>query len=118
MPLIFLGVLLNTSAQLMLKAGVNRLGQLDFAWQRVISFCFEVAMNPYIFTGLFFYVISVVLWLLVLSKTEVSLAYPMISLGYVLNAVTAYYLFGESLSVSRMAGILIILCGVYLIARS
>lgn len=118
MPLIFLGVLLNTGAQLMLKAGVNRMGQLDFAWQRLFSFCFEVAMNPYILTGLLFYVISVVLWLLVLSRTEVSLAYPMISLGYVLNAVTAYYLFGESLTLSRMAGILIILCGVYLIARS
>lgn len=118
MPLILISVLLNTGAQLLLKAGVSRMGTLEFAWPKLISTGYDIAMNPFIVTGLFIYVISVVLWLLVLARVEVSFAYPMISLGYVLNAITAYYLFGESLSISRMLGILVILCGVYLVARS
>ncbi|MBA2655044.1 MAG: EamA family transporter [Gammaproteobacteria bacterium] len=118
MPLILFGVVLNTGAQLLLKAGVNRMGQFDFVWAKIVPLGLQIATNPYILIGLFSYVISVGTWLLVLSRVDVSYAYPMISLGYVLNAVTAYYLFDETLSISRMMGIFVILCGVYLVARS
>jgi multidrug transporter EmrE-like cation transporter len=46
------------------------------------------------------------------------MAYPMLSIGYVVNAIAAWYLFGEYISVQRMAGIAIIIVGVYLVARS
>jgi multidrug transporter EmrE-like cation transporter len=49
---------------------------------------------------------------------QVSIAYPMLSIGYVLNAVAAWYLFGESVSPMRLAGIGIIVVGVYIVARS
>jgi multidrug transporter EmrE-like cation transporter len=117
-PLILLGVILNTGAQLLLKAGMNRIGHFEFALSKLFSISLQVAMNPYILMGLLGYVVSVVIWLLVLSRVDVSFAYPMISLGYVLNAVTAYYLFEESLSITRILGIVVILCGVYLVARS
>ena len=61
---------------------------------------------------------SVVVWLLVLSRVQVSYAYPMLSIGYIVNAVAAYYLFGEDLSFIRIAGIVVIIMGVYLISRS
>lgn len=117
-PLIFFAVILNTGAQLLLKAGMNRLGQFEFAFSKLINIGTQVMVNPFVLLGFLTYVISVLVWLLVLSRVEVSFAYPMISLGYVLNALTAYYLFGEALSISRMIGILIILCGVFLVARS
>jgi multidrug transporter EmrE-like cation transporter len=118
LPLILLAVFLNTGAQLLLKAGMNRFGEFEFALPKLINIGTQLVLNPYIMLGFLTYVISVLVWLLVLSRVDVSFAYPMISLGYILNALTAYYLFGEALSLTRMVGILIILCGVYLVARS
>jgi len=53
-----------------------------------------------------------------LSRVEVSIAYPMLSIGYVLNAVAAWYLFGESLTAQKLVGIGFIVAGVFLVARS
>jgi multidrug transporter EmrE-like cation transporter len=63
-------------------------------------------------------VLSVVVWILALARVEVSVAYPMLSLGYVVNALAAWWLFNESLSGARIAGIGVILVGVWLVARS
>jgi multidrug transporter EmrE-like cation transporter len=63
-------------------------------------------------------VFSVVVWIVGLSRVDVSIAYPMLSLGYVVNAFAAWYLFGEVLSVQRLVGIGIILIGVFVLARS
>ena len=58
------------------------------------------------------------MWLLVLSRVEVSFAYPLLSVGYIVNAIAAYYWFAEDLSITRMAGIAVIIAGVCLVARS
>jgi multidrug transporter EmrE-like cation transporter len=68
--------------------------------------------------GMACYVVSLVVWIMGLSRVEVSIAYPMLSVGYVLNAVAAWYLFGEAVSVTRLVGIGIIIIGVYIVARS
>ena len=57
------------------------------------------------------------MWIVGLSRVDVSIAYPMLSLGYVVNAFAAWYLFGEVLSVQRLVGIGIILIGVVVLAR-
>jgi len=118
LPLILLGVLLNAAAQLLLKEGMLRIGHFDFAWANAIPIGIQAAMSPFILAGLFSYVVSVVVWMLVLSRVEVSYAYPMLSIGYIVSAVAAYYLFHEELSVTRIAGILVIVAGVYLVTRS
>jgi multidrug transporter EmrE-like cation transporter len=117
-PLLLLGVLLNALAQLFLKAGMNKIGHFSFTLQNVIPIGFKVASNIPIIAGLSCYVISVLVWLLVLSRVEVSLAYPMVSLGYVVNAVAAYYLFAENLSFTRIIGISVILVGVFIVSKT
>ncbi len=57
-------------------------------------------------------------WILALSRVDVSVAYPMLSVGYVVNALAAWLLFSEAVTVSRAAGIGIIILGVWLVARS
>jgi drug/metabolite transporter (DMT)-like permease len=57
-------------------------------------------------------------WIVGLSRVEVSLAYPMLSMGYVVNALAAWWLFGESLGPMRWAGMMLILAGVLVISRS
>jgi multidrug transporter EmrE-like cation transporter len=116
--LILLGVLLNAGAQLLLKAGMNQIGHFDFSIANMVPIGLRVAATPPIIVGLVAYVFSVVVWLLVLSRVQVSYAYPMLSIGYVVNAVAAYYLFGEDLSLIRITGIVVIIAGVYLISRT
>lgn len=118
MPLILLAVIINVAAQLALKAGMNRIGEFNFSWANVAPIAWQVATNPFIIAGLALYVVAVIVWLLVLSRTEVSIAYPLMSLGYILNAIAAYYIFGEDLSIIRIVGIFVIMAGVYLIART
>ena len=104
---ILAGVLLNAGAQLLLKAGTNA---------RPLGI--ELAIEPHIMGGLACYVVSVVLWVVALSKVPVSIAYPMLSIGYIVNAVAAWYLFGETLSTMKLAGIGVIVAGVFMVARS
>jgi len=68
--------------------------------------------------GLACYVVSVGVWLLGLSRVDVSIAYPMLSLGYIVNALAAWWLFGEAVTLQRAVGIGIIIVGVYVVARS
>jgi multidrug transporter EmrE-like cation transporter len=62
--------------------------------------------------------VSVVVWILALSRVPVSVAYPMLSIGYVVNAIAAWMLFGESLGAQKLVGIGFIVVGVWLVARS
>jgi len=116
--LIVVGVMLNACAQLLLKSGMLRVGHFDFTLQNAVPIGMKVLTNIPILSGLSFYVLSVGVWLLVLSRVPVSFAYPMLSLGYIVNAVAAYYLFGEPLTSLRILGIFIIIAGVYLVAQS
>ena len=116
--LLMLGVFLNASAQLLLKAGTNAVGQFEFSAGNIVPVGMRLALEPHILGGLACYVISVVVWILGLSRVEVSIAYPLLSVGYVLNAVAAWYLFGEAVTLTRLAGIGVIIIGVYIVARS
>jgi multidrug transporter EmrE-like cation transporter len=116
--LLMLGVFLNASAQLLLKAGTNAVGQFEFSASNIVPVGMKLALEPHIMGGLACYVVSVVVWIMGLSRVEVSIAYPMLSLGYVLNAAAAWYLFGEAVSLTRLAGIGVIIVGVYIVARS
>lgn len=115
--LILLGVLLNAGAQLLLKAGMCQIGHFDFTLTNALPIGLKVAGSPQVLTGLLLYVISVGVWLLVLSRVPVSYAYPMLSIGYIVNAIAAYYLFGEPLTSLRVVGIFIIIAGVYMVAQ-
>ena len=117
LPLILTGVFLNAVAQLALKQGAGRLGDLAFSWNNVIPIGIQVIFNPWIFLGLFLYGVSVVLWILALSRVEVSFAYPLLSIGYILVAIAGYFLFNEPLSMSKIFGILLIIAGVIFLSR-
>lgn len=116
--LVLSGVLLNACAQLLLKAGTNRVGEFAFSLANVIPVGSRLATSPYVAGGLACYVVSVVVWILALSRVPVSVAYPMLSIGYVVNALAAWALFGEALGPQKLAGIAFIVVGVFLVARS
>ncbi len=116
--LILAGVLLNAGAQLLLKAGTNAIGQFEFSAANIVPVGMKLALEPHIMGGVACYVVSLIVWIMGLSRVDVSIAYPMLSIGYVLNALAAWYLFGESISAQKLVGIGFIVAGVYLVARS
>jgi len=116
--LVLSGVLLNAAAQLLLKAGTNSVGSFGFTADNLFPIGIKLASNPYILGGLGCYVVSVVVWIMALSRVEVSLAYPMLSIGYVVNAFAAWHLFGEALTAQRLVGIGTIIVGVFMVART
>jgi multidrug transporter EmrE-like cation transporter len=118
LALILTGVLLNAVAQLLLKAGARSIAGLPFSIDSAWTIAERLALNPPILAGLLCYAVSVVVWILALSRVEVSIAYPMLSIGYVVNAIAAWLLFAEALSPARIAGIGVIIAGVWLVARS
>lgn len=118
LSLVMFGVLLNAVAQLLLKAGTNTVGAFEFSAANVLPVGWKLATQPYIVAGIGCYVVSVVVWILALSRVEVSVAYPMLSVGYVLNALAAWYWFGEAVTPARLIGIGIIILGVFIVARS
>jgi drug/metabolite transporter (DMT)-like permease len=116
-PLILLTILMNAAAQLLLKAGMNRIGEFALSWSNITPIMLKVAFSPLIIFGLFIYVFSVTIWLFVLSRVDASIAYPMTSLGYIVTAIAAYFILHEQLSATQMVGIGVIIIGVYLVAH-
>jgi multidrug transporter EmrE-like cation transporter len=112
--LILTGVLLNAAAQLALKSSVADMGAIGLQLHAAGA----LLRQPGLWLGLACYGVSVVVWILALSRVPVSIAYPMLSIGYVVNALAASALFGEALSGGKLAGIGIIIVGVYVLARS
>jgi drug/metabolite transporter (DMT)-like permease len=113
-----IGVLLNALAQLGLKAATKVTGPLvtpdGATWNRALV----LLTVPSLWLALTAYGLSVIVWLIGLSRVPVSQAYPMLSLGYVLNVGLAWWILGEVPTAQRVIGIAIIIGGVVLVARS
>ncbi|PTN31615.1 SMR family transporter [Desulfonatronum sp. SC1] len=118
LPLIILGVLLNAAAQLALKQGMHHVGHFEFRLENAWGVFLAVAASPFVLAGLICYVVSVVVWLLVLSRVEVSFAYPLLSIGYIVVTLVGWLLLNEAVGPTRWAGILVICLGVWLITRT
>ena len=116
--LILTGVILNACAQLLLKAGTNSLGTIMLNWENWFSVFVKVFSQPPIIAGLGCYGVSVIVWIISLSRTDVTIAYPMLSIGYVVSAVGAWMFLGEIVSPQRMLALAVIIVGVILLART
>ncbi|TBR08953.1 MAG: 4-amino-4-deoxy-L-arabinose transferase [Rugosibacter sp.] len=116
--LILTGVLLNAAAQLLLKAGTNAVGHFEFHINNILPIGMKLAFQPFIMGGMVCYAVSLVVWIMALSRVPVSIAYPMLSIGYAINAFVAWQWFGEALAAQKLLGIGVIVIGVILVTRS
>ena len=116
--LIFVGVMLNVAAQLMIKAGTNSIGYFEFSRSNILPIGLRLATEPHIIGAIACYALSVVIWILALSRAQVSIVYPLLSMGYVVNAVAAWWLFNESINPAKVAGISVIILGVVIVSRA
>jgi multidrug transporter EmrE-like cation transporter len=113
-----LSVLLNAAAQLFLKAGTNIVGTVSFGDTNTVNTLLQIARVPWFWAGFACYGISLFTWIATLSRLPVSVAYPLVSIGYVVNALAAWWLFGESITMQKMVGVGFIIVGVILVSTS
>ena len=118
LPFILFTVMTNAAAQLMLKHGMMTLSPLSLEGANPLVRVLQIVFSPWVFIGLSTFVISMASHLYVLSKVELSFAYPFLSLAYVAVAIFAYFIFHEDLNAWRIAGIGLICAGTVLIAQS
>ncbi len=121
-PLIFtlaiLSVTLNALAQVTLRKAMLSLKALPPAASQFLDFGISLALNRWLLAGMACYAVSIGVWLIVLSKAQVSLAYPLLSIGYIIAAVIGYYWLGENVSFTRASGIALICVGIVFVSRS
>jgi multidrug transporter EmrE-like cation transporter len=111
-------IALSVAAQFALKAGMSSEGvRVAMGQPYSLKTLFYVLTNRYVFGGFVLYGVGAVVWLAVLSKWDVSKAYPMVGLGFILTAAIGFLL-GEQVTASRVGGVLLVCAGVYLIGRS
>jgi multidrug transporter EmrE-like cation transporter len=116
--LLFATICCNTVGQLLIKRGMTQVGVITGDLARLPAMALRVVTTPFIILGLVTYVVSAALWLVTLSRLELSLAYPIMSLSYVLIVLCSWLLLGESVSLTRWLGVGVICMGVYFISRS
>ena len=116
--LILSSVSLNAFAQLFIRKGMLKIGEISFNFEQIVKMVLAVFTNIYLLSGMFSYVLSVILWMIVLSKVNVSLAYPLGSVGYIITTVLAYLFFNEPITFQKVLGIIIICIGVFILTQS
>lgn len=116
--LVLISVFFNVAAQLLLKKGVQIFEKLNFSAEIIYQMIIGIFTNIYLFTGMICFALSAFLWLFVLTKIPVSIAYPLGSLGYIFTAVLAYLLLNEPLTVTKILGIFLICSGVLVLTQN
>ena len=114
--LLTISVLLAVTGQLLMKRGMLLFG--TFPVSQLLYKVIPIFLNPWVFFGFLCFGLSSLFWLVVLSRLDLSLVYPMVSVAYVLVAVFSWLFFKESIPLIRWVGIGVIILGVSLISRS
>jgi multidrug transporter EmrE-like cation transporter len=114
MLMLFLAILCSVAGQVLMKIGMNQVGGIQqISLQTLINMLF----NPLVFSGIASYGVGFIFYLFALSKLEQSFAYPMFALGYVLVAIINWTFLHEPFSATRLAGVIVIIAGVWLLGR-
>ncbi len=117
--MIFFSISLAVGGQLLLKTGMNAIGPITGEDVRNgASTIMEVVTNPQVVIGLMLYFISAAVWLVVLSRVDLSFAYPLLGSSYIVVLFASRFLFNEPITAVRVGGALLISLGVVLITRT
>jgi len=114
--LLVISISLAIAGQILMKQGMMILGK--FPVKNLLFMIIPMIFQPFVFMGLACFAVSSVFWLVVLSRIDLSFAYPLVSIGYIVVAIYSFYFLGENLSLIRWIGILTICAGVFLVSRS
>jgi multidrug transporter EmrE-like cation transporter len=112
---LLIAISLSVTGETLLKKGVNSLGGLDFAPATLIPTFVRIFTTPLVFLGFVFIFGGSLFWLAVLSKWDLSLAYPLLSISYIASLFVGALVLGEQVTLIRIVGVLVVVVGVVLI---
>jgi multidrug transporter EmrE-like cation transporter len=115
---ILTSISLNAAAQTAMRKAMIKNGEITFDNKNILSYLPQLACNPLIWLSFLCYGLSIMVWIVVLSKVEVSYAYAFSSIGYILVTLLGILLLHENVSLFRIIGIIIVCLGVFVVARS
>ena len=117
-PLIMvaISVTLGVCGQLSFKYAMTRVGSIDFS--HLTTGLLAMVASPFVWLGLCCYGLSTVMWLIILSRVQLSFAYPLLSTGYILIVGLSYLIFKEPVTLLRFGGVLVIVAGVIMVTHS
>lgn len=110
-----ISILLGSSGQYLLKVGVNKFSRESFRENSITTIIKEIFQNFYLWGGISAYALSMLFWLYVLSQMELSKAYPLASIGYIITMLLGFFLLNESFNLIKIIGALFIVFGVIFI---
>jgi drug/metabolite transporter (DMT)-like permease len=110
--IIIAGTFLVAVAQMLIKSGANRLGHAD-----LLATAIGILTIPPLLAGYCLYGIFAVMMIYALRHGELSVLFPLISLGFVWVAILSVLIFHEAMSPLKGVGIAIIVCGVATLGR-
>jgi len=117
--IVFLQVVAMTAGDLLLSKGMKQVGDIAVLSPTIFFMKMSLTIrNVWIITGVAFLAISLLLWLVVLSRAPLSLAVPMTATAYVLNALAAKYVLLETVSALRWTATGLIAVGVLMLMKS
>ncbi len=116
--LIFASIGLAVMGQLFLKRGMMQVGIIHLRLYNLGDSLLRMFTNISVIAGVLFFGASTALWMVILSNIELSYAYPMVSIGYVVVALSSRRFFKEKVSFTRWLSIAIICTGVILVTMS
>jgi multidrug transporter EmrE-like cation transporter len=117
--LVLISVLISVVGQILLKKGMLQVGKFEFsALANILPQFIKAFSNPWVLAGFLFYFLSSLFWIIALSKVDLSVAYPLLSCGYILVLLASWLLFKEPVTAIRWLGVLVIMAGVTLISRT
>ena len=112
-PLSLLQSLLLSGGQVFLKYGLTKAG--DFSWS--ISYFKALLFNWQFISSGVCYGLGYVLWMYIIKHFPFSMAYPMVSISYIIGVLSAIVFFNEQVPITRWIGVFMILAGCFLIVR-
>ncbi|MCX7790086.1 MAG: multidrug resistance protein [Chloroflexaceae bacterium] len=115
---VLIALLLNVVGQAVLKVGMTQIGPLRISVEGLPTIVLQIVTSPYIIGGLFIYALAMFFWLVTLSRLDLSVAYPSLSLTQVMVLAIAWLVLREEISPLRVGGVLLICLGMLLVARS
>ena len=115
--LLLVAITLSVTGETLLKKGMNGIGALDLSPATLLPAFWRVFTTPIIVIGFALIFGGSLFWLVVLSKWNLSLAYPLLSISYIASLFVGALFLNEQVTPMRVAGVLVIVAGVYLVTK-
>ncbi len=115
--LLMIAISLTVTGELLLKTAMNRHGELNVSFSTLVPTAIKLFTNPFVLGGFVLVFSGALFWLAVLSRWPLSLAYPLLSISYIIGIIASVLVLKEKVSWVQLLGVLVIVLGVVLVSR-